>query len=49
MPIYDYDGTTLHEIGKIYDFNGTTSQQINKVYDSTGGRKQFNIFTRGIN
>lgn len=37
MPIYDYDGTTYHEISKLYDFNGTTSTQIGKVYDCVAG------------
>lgn len=36
MPIYDYDGTTSTQIGKVYDYNGTTSTQIGKVYDYDG-------------
>ena len=36
MAIYDTDGTTKYEIGKLYDNNGTTSYQIGKVYDSNG-------------
>lgn len=36
MPIYDYDGTALHQIGKVYDWDGTTSHQIGKVYDWDG-------------
>lgn len=36
MPIYDFNGTTSQEIGKIYDFNGTANSQIGKVYDNNG-------------
>lgn len=36
MPIYDNNGTTSQEIGKLYDNNGTTSSQISKVYDNNG-------------
>ena len=36
MPIYDYNGTTNYQIGKLYDNNGTTSYQIGKVYDNNG-------------
>ena len=36
MPIYDNDGTTSYEIGKIYDNDGTTNYQIGKVYDNDG-------------
>lgn len=36
MAIYDYDGTTNHEIGKLYDYDGTTNYQIGKVYDNNG-------------
>ena len=36
MAIYDYDGTSTHEIGKIYDYDGTTTYQIGKVYDYDG-------------
>lgn len=35
-PIYDNDGTTSYEIGKVYDNDGTTSYQIGKVYDNDG-------------
>lgn len=33
MPIYDYDGTTRYQIGKVYDYDGTARYQIGKVYD----------------
>lgn len=36
MAVYDYDGTTSREIGKLYDNNGSTSSQIDKVYDNDG-------------
>lgn len=36
MPIYDNNGTTTYQIGKVYDFNGTTTYQIGKVYDNNG-------------
>lgn len=36
MPIYDNDGTTSYEVGKVYDNDGTTSYQIGKVYDNDG-------------
>ncbi|MBR6518753.1 MAG: hypothetical protein IKT63_03670, partial [Oscillospiraceae bacterium] len=36
MAIYDNNGTTDCEIGKIYDNNGTTDYQIGKVYDNNG-------------
>lgn len=36
MPIYDNDGTTNYQIGKLYDNDGTTSTQIGKVYDNNG-------------
>ena len=34
MPIYDFNGTTNQEIGKLFDYNGTTANQIAKVYDN---------------
>ncbi len=36
MPIYDYDGTTTYQIGKLYDNDGSTNYQIGKVYDNDG-------------
>lgn len=36
MPIWDYDGATKYEIGKLSDYDGTTSHQIGKVYDNDG-------------
>ena len=36
MAIYDNNGSTNAEIGKLYDNNGTTSSQIGKVYDNNG-------------
>lgn len=36
MPIYDSDGTTNYQIGKVYDSDGTTNHQIGKVYDNDG-------------
>lgn len=36
MAIYDNDGTTRYEIGKLYDNDGTTNYQIGKVYDNDG-------------
>lgn len=36
MPIYDHNGTTNSEIGKIYDHDGTTNYQIGKIYDYDG-------------
>lgn len=36
MPIYDNNGTTSYEIGKLYDHNGTSATQIGAVYDNNG-------------
>lgn len=36
MAIYDNDGTSDREIGKLYDNNGTTNFQIGKAYDNDG-------------
>ena len=36
MAIYDNNGTTNAEIGKLYDNDGTTNYQIGKVYDNNG-------------
>ena len=36
MPIYDNDGTTNYQIGKVYDNDGTAQHQIGKVYDWDG-------------
>ena len=36
MAIYDNNGTTNYEIGKLYDNDGTTNHQISKVYDNDG-------------
>ena len=36
MPIYDKDGTTSLEIGKLYDNDGTANHQIGKAYDHDG-------------
>ena len=36
MAIYDNDGTSTREIGKLYDNNGTSNFQIGKVYDNDG-------------
>ena len=36
MAIYDNNGTTETEIGKVYDNNGTTETEIGKVYDNNG-------------
>lgn len=36
MVIYDNDGTSNSEIGKLYDNDGTTNYQIGKVYDNDG-------------
>ena len=36
MAIYDNNGTTSAEIGKLYDNDGTTNHQIGKVYDTDG-------------
>ena len=36
MPIYDYDGTTTYEIGKVHDYDGTTTHQIGMVHDYDG-------------
>ena len=36
MAIYDYDGTTNNEIGKLHDWDGTTSHQLGKGYDWDG-------------
>lgn len=39
MAIYDNDGTTKHEIGKLYDADSTTKYQIGEVYDHIGTTK----------
>lgn len=36
MPIYDSNGTTIYQIGKVYDNNGSANTQIGKIYDSNG-------------
>lgn len=36
MAIYEGNGTTNYEIGKVYEGNGTTNNQIGKVYDNDG-------------
>lgn len=36
MPLFDNDGTTSYEIGKLYDNDGTTSYQIGKAWDYDG-------------
>lgn len=36
MAIYDNNGTTNYEIGKVYDYDGTSNHQIDKVYDNPG-------------
>ncbi|MBR2028067.1 MAG: hypothetical protein IKA10_03615 [Oscillospiraceae bacterium] len=36
MAIYDYDGTTNREIGKVYDYDGAKNTQIGEVYDYNG-------------
>lgn len=36
MAIYDNNGSTSTEIGKLYDNNGSTSSQIHVVYDNNG-------------
>lgn len=36
MAIYDNNGSTNYEIGKLYDNNGSTSSQIHTVYDNNG-------------
>lgn len=36
MPIWDNNGTTSYEIGKLYDNNGTSSAQTGAVYDNNG-------------
>lgn len=36
MPVYDNNGTTNKEIGKLYDNNGSANTQIDKVYDNNG-------------
>lgn len=47
MAIYDNNGTSNFEIGKIYDNNGTTSTQIAKVYDNNGTTNSL-IYTADI-
>ena len=36
MAIYDNNGSTNYEIGKLYDNNGSTSSQIHVVWDNNG-------------
>lgn len=36
MPIYDWNGSTNTQIGKVYDFNGSVNTQIGRVYDHNG-------------
>lgn len=36
MAMYDWDGTTGSELGKVYDWDGTTSHQLGKGYDWDG-------------
>ena len=36
MPIYDYDGTTYHEMGWMADWDGTANHKFGKIYDNDG-------------
>lgn len=36
MAMYDWNGTTASELGKVYDWDGTTSHQLGKGYDWDG-------------
>lgn len=36
MAVYDWNGSSNSEIGKIYDWNGSANSQIGKVYDNNG-------------
>lgn len=36
MSIYDDDGATNYQVGKVYDNDGTANFQIGKVYDNNG-------------
>lgn len=36
MPIWDNNGTTSYEIGKLYDHNGTSATQTGNIYDNNG-------------
>lgn len=36
MPLYDYNGVTSTEIGKLYDHNGATSSELAFLYDFDG-------------
>lgn len=45
MPIFDHDGTTMYEIGRVADHNGTEQYTIDKVYDHDG-TTMYLIFNR---
>lgn len=55
MPIFDNDGTTNRQVGKVYDFDGTTNRQIGKVYDFDGTTHHLiytaeeNVLAGGVN
>lgn len=36
MPIYDYDGTTYHEMGWMADWDGTANHRFGKIQDNDG-------------
>ncbi len=36
MPIYDFNGTTSVDLGKLYDSDGTADRQIGAAYDNDG-------------
>lgn len=48
MAIYDNNGSSSVEIGKIYDNNGSSSTQIGKIYDYNGSSNSL-IYTASVN
>jgi hypothetical protein len=48
MPIYDWNGTSGNQIGKIYDWDGTSNNQIGKIYDWDGSANNL-IYSSELN
>lgn len=39
MPIYDHNGATLTQLGKLYDSDGSVSRELSHLYDHNGATK----------
>lgn len=47
MPLYDYNGATKTEIGKLYDYDGATMRELSHLYDHNGAT-QSEIFSSEV-